>query len=100
MKIYAYIAALVIVLGALWGVYHMGGADCRASAATAARESLERQNQLVMELDAANQKREVIFRDKIRIVEKSTDSCLNSILPDDVRLQLSGGNQAKPASNP
>lgn len=100
MKTYAYLIALLAVLGALWGVYHLGGAECRENAATAAREHLEKQNELLAKLQIADQTREVIFRDKIRIVEKSTADCLGVSLPNDVRMQLSGGGEAKPAPHP
>lgn len=100
MKAYAYIAALVIVLGAFWGVYHMGGAACREDAANAARASLEAQNKLLEELEDAKQSREVVYRDKVRVVRESTADCLGVSLSDDVRLQLSGGGQAKPTANP
>lgn len=100
MKAYAYLAAILTLLGALWGVYHMGGASCRENAATAARGHLEAQNRLLAELEEAKQNREVIFRDKIRVVRESTADCLGVPMPDDVRLQLSGGGKAKPAANP
>ena len=95
IKPYAYIAILLAVLAALWGVYHMGGASCRENASSAAREHLEAQNRLLSQLEDLKQSREVIYRDRIRIVEKSTADCLSVHLPDDVRMQLPGGSEAK-----
>ena len=100
MKAYAYIAAIVIVIGAFWGVYHMGGSGCRESAANAARTSLESQNKLLEELEDAKQNREVVYRDKVRVVRESTADCLGVSINDDVRLQLNGGAKAKPVTNP
>jgi hypothetical protein len=93
MKAYAYVAALLAALGAVWGVYYVGGASARENYATAAREHMERQSALLAELETAKQTREVIYRDKIRIIEKSTADCLSVPMPDDVRLQLSGGGE-------
>ena len=100
MKPYAYLAALLAALAALWGVYHMGGASCREKAANAARANLERQNELLGALEDAKQHREVVYRDKVRIVRESVDDCLGVPLPDAVRMQLSGGGKAKPTPNP
>jgi hypothetical protein len=100
LKAYAYLFAFLAALGALWGVYHMGGASCRESAANAARASLEAQNVLLAELEANKPKREVIYREKVRIVEASTDSCMDARLPDDARMQLNGGATPKPTPNP
>lgn len=95
MKIYAYLAAVLVVTGAFWGVYRMGGSECRAASAIAAREHLEAQNRLLVELEDAKQAREVKYVDKIRVVRESTADCLGTTLPDPVRLQLSGGDKAK-----
>ncbi len=100
MKVYAYLAALVVLLGALWGVYHMGGASCREASANAAREHVESQNKLLAELEDAKQTREVKYVDKIRVVRESTADCLGTTLPDPVRLQLSGGGEKQPSPNP
>ena len=89
MKAYAYMIAVVAVIGAMWGVYHMGGSQCREVSATAAREHLESQNRLLAQIEEAKQAREVVFRDKIKIVERVTDSCTDAPIPESIRLQLS-----------
>ena len=88
MKTYAYIAAILAVLGALWGIYHLGGASCRENAANAAREHLEAQNRLLAELDEVKRERETKTREKIRIIEKSGAACMSEQLPDDVWMLL------------
>ena len=100
MKIYAILAAMLAIIGAGWGLYHMGGAGCREASATAAREYIERQNVLLGELENAKQIREVVYRDKVRIVRESTDACTDLPIPDAIRLQLSGNSKAKPTPNP
>jgi hypothetical protein len=100
MKAYAYVAALLAALGAVWGVYYVGGASARESYATAARDHLERQNALLAELETAKQTREVRYVDKIRVVRASTADCLSVPMLDADRLQLNGGAEAKPTPNP
>jgi hypothetical protein len=88
VKIYAYLAAILAVIGALWGVHHLGGASCREDAANAARASLEAQNRLLAELDEVKRDRETKTREKIKIIEKSGAACMSEQLPDDVWLLL------------
>ena len=89
IKAFAYIAALVIALGVLWGAYRLGGSQCREASAKSAIEQLERQNVLLAQIEEAKQAREVIYRDKIKIVERVTDSCTDAPIPESIRLQLS-----------
>jgi type II secretory pathway pseudopilin PulG len=100
MKLYVYVALAVIGIMALFGVYRMGGAACREASATAAREHLEMQNNLLSQIEDAKQAREVIYRDKTRIVERTTDNCTDVPIPDAIRMQLSNSGSTKPTVNP
>lgn len=100
MKAYAYLAAVLAFLGYSWGVYHMGGAGCREDAANAARQHTEKQNELLAELIESRKTRDKIYVDKIRVVRESNADCLGVSMPDDVRLQLSGGAAIKSSSHP
>lgn len=100
MKAYAYLAAVLAFLGYTWGIYHMGGAGCREDAANAARQHTEKQNELLAELIESRKTRDKIYVDKIRVVRESNADCLGVSMPDDIRLQLSGGAKVKPAPNP
>ena len=93
IKAFAYIAAIVIALGALWGAYRLGGSQCREDSAALAVEHLEKQNSLLGQIEEAKQAREVVFRDKIKIVERVTDSCTDVPIPESIRLQLSTGGE-------
>ena len=95
MKAYAYAAILLALIGIGWGLHHLGGASCREKSANAAREHVEEQGRLLAQIEDAKQVREVIYRDKIRVVEKSTADCLDVRLPDDIRMQLPGGGKAE-----
>lgn len=100
MKAYAYIAAFLALLGAFWGVYRMGGSECRAASATAAREHVESQNRLLLQIEEAKQAREVVYRDKIKIVERVSDNCTDAPIPEPIRVQLSNRGETKPTPNP
>jgi hypothetical protein len=99
MKTYAYLIAFLAILGAGWGLYHMGGAATREQASEAARMASERQAELVAELEQAKHKREVIYREKIKVIEASTDACMAANLPVDVLLLLRGGDKKQPVPN-
>ena len=95
MKAYLYGAAVVAFLAMLAGAYYKGGVDCRSSAATALAEHRAKETRLLEEVQKAKDKREVVYRDRIKIVEGSKDACMDAHLPDDVRVLLNGGNKAK-----
>jgi len=94
MKIYVYGVILILVSLMGYGLYYAGGMGCRAASANAARESLEQQDKLAAELADERAKRKVIYRDKIRIVQMSTEECANTRYPDDILRMLPGGDKA------
>ena len=100
MKIYAYLAAVLAVLGALWGVYHMGGAGCREASANLAREHTESQNQLLADLAESNKAKEAAYRDKARAISRVTDACTDLPVPAAIRMQLSSPRGKQPTSDP
>jgi len=79
-------------------MYTTGVDSCAKKSQQAALEFREKENELIRKLDEANQKREVIYRDKIHVVQGAADpsGCLDVAIPDAVRMQLSGGDKAKP----
>jgi hypothetical protein len=95
MKIYyMYAAVLILVILMGYGLYYAGGMGCRAASANAARESLERQDKLAAKLADERAKQKVIYRDKVRIVQMSTEECANTRYPDDILRMLPGGDKA------
>lgn len=100
MKIYAIIAAFVVLLGAFWGVYRMGGAACREASANAAREHTESQNQLLADLAESNKAKEAAHRDKTRAISRVTDACTDLPVPASIRMQLSGSSSKQPTPDP
>lgn len=79
------VGALVLTLVASHGlVYHKGKVRERDKATAAALQFREKEQLLIAELDQAKQKREVIYRDKIKIVKEANDACLDTIIPDAV----------------
>ena len=86
MKIYAYLAAFLAFIGLLWGAVNYGQLIERNKATKAVIAYQEREVKLLDKLEKAKAKREVIYRDRIKIVRKATDSsgCLDTRLPADV----------------
>jgi len=95
MKVYAYLAVVLAACGILWGVYYLGGSGEREKSAELALEHARKETALLEEVQKAKEQREVVYRDKIKIVEKASDACLDTAMPADVRMQLSGGSKAK-----
>ena len=82
----AYIAiGLCVALAVSHGVaYHKGKQRERDEATASALQFREKEQKLIAELDEAKQKREVIYRDKIKIVKEANDACADSVLPEPI----------------
>lgn len=55
----------------------------------------ERETELLAQLNEKDKEREVIYRDKIKIVKEATGSCVDATIPDDVYRLLPGGSKTK-----
>ena len=53
----------------------------------------KKEDSLLLKLDKAQKERKVIYRDKVKIIEKSTDSCANTPVPDDIKRLLDPHSQ-------
>jgi hypothetical protein len=100
MKIYAIIAAFLVVIAAGWGLYRMGGAGCREASANAAREHVEGQNKLLAKLAESNKAKEAAYRDKARAIARVADACTDLPVPAAIRLQLSRDGEKQPTPDP
>jgi len=95
MKAYLYGAGVLVIIGLLLGVFYLGGQHERLKRAQAEADFRARETVLLDEINKKKSEREVVYRDKIKVVEKVVDACLDTTMPDAVRLQLSGGDKAK-----
>lgn len=96
------IGAVVLSLIVSHGfVYHKGKARERDKATASALQFREKEQKLIAELDEAKQKREVIYRDKIKIVKEANDACADSVLPEPIfNLLRSLNDQAEHRTDP
>lgn len=100
-RLYVILAVLIGLAGSHAWAYHKGKERERDKATAAALDFREREQVLIAALDEAKQKREVIYRDKIKIIEAATDECLDRPLPDSIlNLLRSIGNKAERSTDP
>ena len=85
----------LLISGIGWFSYKAGVNSEIAKGAKIISEYQEKQRKIVKELEQAKQNREVIYRDKIKIIKEAADptSCLTTDAPNSVLQQL-------PASGP
>lgn len=95
MRPYLYAAILVFVMVSNAWSYHKGKISERQKSTRVALEFREKENRLVADLQRAQAKKEVIYLDRIKVVEKAVGQCLDSPI-DPVIL----GELLKPASDP
>ncbi len=90
IKIYLIIAALgsLLVVGAYWSGNVAGNAAGKAerdiSNAKAIAIYHQRETELLAKLNDAGQRIKIVYRDKIKVIEKASGECLDSALPVDI----------------
>ena len=90
IKIYLIIAALgsLLVVGAYWSGNVDGNAAGKAERdlgnAKAVAIYHQRETELLAQLNDAGQRIKIVYRDKIKIIEKAADECLERELPADI----------------
>lgn len=98
MRLYLYAAVLVFFLGANAWSFHKGKVHERDKSIAAALEFREKENRLIADLQKAQAKREVIFRDRIQVVEKAIGQCLDTPIDPSVLGELhKSGDKTKPS---
>jgi len=55
----------------------------------------ENEANLLAQLSEKDKQREVIYRDRVKVIEKATGACVDARIPDDVLRLLPGGDKAK-----
>lgn len=81
---------LLVVGGLVIGYTYRGQATEREVA-----QYREREADLLAQLSEKEKQREVIYRDRVKVVEKTAGECVDAPIPDDVLRVLPGGDKAK-----
>lgn len=87
MKQYLYLAAATLLFAAFAGTYYKGfssGVDSEKSkSAKAIEEERERQKAVIGELESRKAEREIVYRDKIKVVRSAADDtgCADRSIP-------------------
>jgi len=85
MKLYIIIGFIVALLASYVAVYNTGKTVCRKEVQDAILKQVERENKLIKELEEARKKREIVYREKIKIIRETNDSCLDQPLHPDIK---------------
>lgn len=90
MKFYLYLFSTIAVIGSYYGTYTYGGRVVEARYKEALVEEGKRENKAISEVQDAKVKRDIIYRDRVKIVESFQDDsgCLDNPTPDDLLKQL------------
>jgi len=93
MKAYLYgviiIAMLAAFAGTWFGGYRYGTLSTKDQVNRAFQENEKRVAKLLDELDKAKSEREVVYRDRVKIVKEAVGQCLDArIEPDDLLASL------------
>lgn len=90
---YIILAVALFWGGSLYWSYNKGQEVCEHANQAAALEHREKENALLVELEKAKAERSVVYRDRIKIVEKSPDptGCLDTPFDPEFIRGLRGG---------
>lgn len=95
MKLYVYIALIAAVAGGLWYAHHLGyeageaeervkWQDEKLALQDEVNAERDRKQELITELQQREVEREVVYRDRVKVVRKVVDECLDTRMPDDI----------------
>jgi len=88
MKLYVIAGIIVVVIAFLSGGYYAGykaGHNaCNTKNQKAILEYKEKEAELLLQLENSKKKRRIIYRDKVKTVEKATDTCLDTLIPSGI----------------
>ena len=81
MKTYIYAAAVIVLITSYSAVFHYGRVFERDIVNEAIRDY---QESVTDQVENEKQRREVIYRDRIKIVKEASDDCLDRPMPDSI----------------
>jgi hypothetical protein len=90
---------MILAVAAAGFLFYLGWAARGQATYKEIAEYRENEASLIAALNEKDKQREVIYRDRIKIVEKTVDACADVPIPADVLRLLPGGDQAKPRTN-
>ena len=82
MKLYAILAALSLFMGSLWFAYDYGRDSERLAQAKIIEKHRQKEADLIEELETAKANREVITRDRLKIIRQTIDECIIATIPE------------------
>lgn len=81
MRAYLIAAAVIGLVISHGAAYYKGKQREHDKATAAALEFREKEQQLIAKLDQANKRREIVYRDREKIVKETSDACLSTDYP-------------------
>ena len=84
MKTYLFAGLFIAFIAFTWGMINVGKKLERNAQQTAIIKYQQKEAKLIAELEEERKKRKVIYRDKIKIIEKASDACLDTKLPKSI----------------
>lgn len=84
MRLYIYLAAALMLIGSHSAAMHYGMVFERDKANASIHDYQERVNKLKASLQEAKQHREVVYRDRVKVIREAADECLDRRMPDSV----------------
>lgn len=78
------VIALTLITSAFGMGYHLGKQSYQVKEQKAVIQTQEKQNQAVKEVQQQEVKRQIVYRDRLKVIHDATDNCLDVAAPDSV----------------
>lgn len=88
MKFYVIAALIALMAGSFLAAYQAGKTACKAEIQQAVIEHKQKEDELLLALDKAKKERSIVYRDRTKIIEAASDSCLDLNIPDSIERLL------------
>lgn len=86
-KLIGAILVLVIAVSLFGGGFYLGGQHAKTKQQAAVIKAQSQQNKAVEQVQQAQVKREIVYRDRLKVIHDVKDNCADTPMPDEfVRL--------------
>lgn len=87
IRLIGYILVLVIAVSLFGGGFYLGGQHAKTKQIEAVNKEQAKQDKEVEKVQQAQVKREIVYRDRLKVIHDVQDSCADQPMPDEfVRL--------------
>ena len=105
MKIYVIAATILAIVALLFGTYRAGVSQGKLATRSKYEQTAlayrDRENELLLSLEKVKKERNIVYRERNRVINTAKGDCLDRPVPESITRILydTNGNEAKPTAD-